>query len=150
MLGCTSNCRSPRCKTFRIAPTAVYLSSRSARRNELLVIAEECRQAGFKVASKWLWAAPADVGDPVAAAAAAQKDLDGLREADLFVGFTESVATNPAGRGGRHLELGVALALGQRVVLVGPEPEHVFHSLPEIERYRDWAEARSAVLGSGG
>lgn len=133
-----------------IVPRAIYLSSRSARRAELLGIAKECKRAGLRVTSSWLWANPVELGDSNAASAAAERDLGDLREADLFVGFTEMATASAQGRGGRHLEFGVALALGKRMILVGPGHENIFHHLPRVERYPDWETARRGILGSGG
>lgn len=115
-----------------------------------MAVAEECRAAGISVVSSWLWAEPVELDDPAAASAEARRDLDDLRKAQVFISFTEAPEASARGRGGRHLELGVALALGQRVVLIGSRPEHVFHCLSELERHPDWASARAAVLGSGG
>jgi hypothetical protein len=42
-------------------------------------------------------------------------------------------------RGGRHVELGLALCDGQRTIVVGHR-ENVFHWLPQIEFYNDWDE----------
>jgi hypothetical protein len=73
-------------------------------------------------------------------------DFDDVREADVCIAFTEP-ADGPQGRGGRHTELGIALALGQRVIIVGPR-EHVFHCLPDVERYERWPEARDRLLAA--
>ena len=46
-------------------------------------------------------------------------------------------------RGGRHAEFGIALALGKRVIVIGPR-ENVFHALPAVERYESWAAFRAS------
>jgi hypothetical protein len=138
-------------KIQRIKPSAnIYLSSRSARRDELLAAAEDCKAAGAHVVSSWLWSPECDLRDPEAAASAAARDLDDLRRADILVAFTEYRGTNEPGHGGRHVELGLALALPlSRIVLIGSEPEHIFHCLPEFDYFPEWGAARKGLFGSG-
>ena len=127
----------------------VYLASRFARRNELAQLKNELNEAGATVTSTWL-----DSEGPLTereltstgrAAAAAQRDLADIADADVFIAFTEPRSSSQ-GRGGRHTELGVALALGKRVVIVGPR-EHIFHCLDSIECFPSWAHARTELLG---
>lgn len=74
----------------------------------------------------------------------ASMDFEDLARSDMCIAFTE--AEGARGRGGRHTELGIALGLGLRVILVGPR-EHVFHCLPGVEQYADWPGARRALVG---
>ena len=67
-------------------------------------------------------------------------DFEDVRHADVCVAFTEA-PDEAQGRGGRHAELGIALGLGHRVIVIGPR-EHVFHCLPQIEHFESWDEAR--------
>jgi hypothetical protein len=133
-----------------MAPRAIYLSSRTARRDELLAAAADCEASGLLVTSTWLHAQPVDLEDPSAAAAAAERDLRDLQAAEIFIGFTEPVTSASRGRGGRHLELGVALALDKRILLVGPEREHIFHQIGDIALYANWTTARKALLSADG
>lgn len=133
-----------RCEPTRHAPR-VYLASRFARRDEMRRIAAELDRDGFVVTSRWLSSplplAQSDLTDEGRAGDLALMDLEDLRTADICIAFTEGSDNLAAGRGGRHTELGIAVALGQRVVLVGPR-EHVFHCLPGIEQFPDWQAAR--------
>jgi hypothetical protein len=121
----------------------VYFAARYSRRGELRRCAEDVRAAGGIVTSRWL-----DTEEPLDdlaqheddGGAAADRDLQDVCAADVCVSFTEGARARHSGRGGRHVELGVALALGQRLVVVGP-PEHVFHCLPGVERFERWSEA---------
>jgi len=61
-------------------------------------------------------------------------DLQDLHAADAVISFTSA---GGGGKGGRHVEYGLAVGLGKRLVLVGPR-EHVFHVLPDVEWYPDW------------
>jgi hypothetical protein len=73
----------------------------------------------------------------------AQRDLEDLSNADAIVSFT-----GIGGRGGRHVEHGVAIVMTWgteeiaggdfRLIVVGPR-EHVFHCHPATEVYPDFA-----------
>ena len=87
---------------------------------------------GHVVTSRWL-KAPDELSDQCA-----REDLADVAAADVLL------ALNPAcweerGTGGRHVELGYALALGKRVVLVGKR-SNIFHHHSDvrvIERVED-------------
>ena len=59
-------------------------------------------------------------------------------DADIFVAFTE-FSRRPE-RGGRNVELGVALELGIRVILCGPREENIFHHMGGVEQVDSVAE----------
>ena len=63
-------------------------------------------------------------------------DQEDVLAADALVCFTEP--PGDGGSGGRHVELGMALALGRRVIVVGRR-EHIFHHLPEVGARRKLA-----------
>jgi nucleoside 2-deoxyribosyltransferase len=71
----------------------------------------------------------------------AETDIDDIRRADALVAFAEEAA---GGGGGRHVELGVALALGKLVIVVG-RPEHLFHRLPQVRVAMDWDGAHATL-----
>jgi hypothetical protein len=125
----------------------VYLAGRFSRRHEFKALADAITAAGHEVTSRWLYSddhhLELDSGQLPAVAAAA-RDLDDVRAATVCVAFTED-PESPQGRGGRHVELGAAIAFGLRVIVVG-DPEHIFHLLPEVERV-DSTEAVLAALG---
>lgn len=129
----------------------IYLAARYSRREELLGYKEQI-EAGTRhvVISRWL--AGAHQWDPVAAAIEspeaaddippeavrfAQEDVEDVLSADLLIAFTEKPRANLASRGGRHVELGMALALDKAVFIVGPR-ENVFCTLPAVQHYPDW------------
>lgn len=131
----------------------LYLAARYSRREELLRYAVQLEHLGFTVTSRWikgqhqLTDAQLDDGhrghdgaaDIQLGARYAQEDLIDLSHADIAVFFSERPRTSSS-RGGRHVELGAALMLGKRCVVIGPA-ENVFMCLPEIERYASWADA---------
>jgi hypothetical protein len=112
-------------------------------------VAAELEGHGYKVTSRWLTSqaalGPSELASAGRAAALALMDLEDVRRARICIAFTEPPEEAKPGRGGRHTELGIALALGLRVVVVGPR-EHVFHCLPSIEQYSCWEEARAMLL----
>lgn len=112
-------------------------------------VAAELAHDGYVITSRWLTSTAAlasdDLDNSGRAAELATMDLEDVRRATICVAFTEPPEETRPGRGGRHTELGVALALGLRVIVVGPR-EHVFHCLPSIEQFRSWDDARTALL----
>ena len=130
----------------------VYLAARFARQAELREVAEELRQAGAGISSRWLQSPEpldnAELNPASRGSEMALMDIADLRRSDICIAFTEN-GQGPGGRGGRHTELGIALGLGMPVIVVGPR-EHVFHCLPEVEQYPTWADARHNLLGGDG
>jgi nucleoside 2-deoxyribosyltransferase len=126
----------------------VYIAGRYARRTELASVVAELERAGATITSRWLFAESRPVVShelhpDARARSLAEMDLQDLRKADVCLAFTEP-AEAPQGRGGRHTEFGVALALGARVIVVGPR-EHVFHCLATVEQFDDWPTARRSL-----
>lgn len=121
----------------------IFLSSRYSRRDELREIRRVLQSQGYDVVSRWLdsdWneteregiyaggtqssAAPPEYREEYAV-----KDLEDVAGCDVLICFSEPPRSGT--RGGRHAELGAALALGKQVILVGA-PEHIFHHHPLI------------------
>jgi len=127
----------------------VYIASRFARRDEMKGVAADLEGHGFEVTSRWLDSPsallPGELDTTGRAAALAMMDLEDVHRAGICIAFTEPPEETKPGRGGRHTEFGIAIALGLRVVLVGPR-EHVFHCLPSVENYETWEEARAALV----
>jgi len=124
----------------------VYLAGRFSRRDEFKTLADAIIAAGHEVTSRWLYSddhhLKLDRGQLPAVAAV--RDLEDVRAATVCIAFTEE-PESPQGRGGRHVELGAALALGIRVIVVG-DPEHIFHLLPDVLQV-DSADNALAALG---
>lgn len=133
----------------------VYLAARYSRRVEVAGYADDLRAAGHEVTSRWVAGVHEHPPDGVAAdsvahlALAAAVDVDDLVAADCLVSFTEpDGAVVGRGRGGRHVELGMALGLGKRVIVAGFR-ENVFCCLPQVEFYETWQTALAAVFVAG-
>lgn len=111
----------------------VYLASRW--REELRPTLHELRAwlevRGHECTSRWL-----DVHCTYGAAArvleSCRHDIEDVKRAEWLIQY------NPPGhgrsRGGNHVELGMAIAWGHRLTLIG-EQLHVFHYLPELEKF---------------
>lgn len=134
----------------------IYLSASYSRRQEMCEYAEQIEKMDHDVISSWLWNAEEqpELAKQVENAKYsisvdaghwfAQKDIADLEDADLFIFFSEPTKKNGRGRGGRHVELGYALAMGIPIYLIGPL-ENVFHCLPEVQQIDSWEEMRSLL-----
>lgn len=124
----------------------IYLAARYSRRCELLGFARELEMRGHEVTSRWLTSdhllpvgAPPEEGVHFAL-----EDWYDCARAACTISFTEEPAkAGGRNRGGRHVEFGIAVALKQRVVVIGWR-ENVFHYLPHVEFYGTPAEALAA------
>lgn len=120
---------------------SVYFAARSTRVEELNRYRAELEALGIEVTSRWLAKEPR-IGDSTYSDEEwrnlALIDQEDVLAADVLVCFTEP--PGEGGNGGRHVELGMALALGRDVIVVGRQ-EHIFHRLPEVTVVDSWPEA---------
>lgn len=126
-----------------------YLAARYSRRRELVEYREFIESEGGEVTSRWLHGnhqiADGDEANKSAAQTFAVEDVDDVLAADYVIAFTEQPrATNS--RGGRHVELGLALGAGKKVVIVGPR-ENVFTWLPGVRHYDEWGDDVEFYIG---
>lgn len=113
-----------------------YLSSSFNNKDEMKRIAEELKKKDVNVISTWINGGPdyhrMVEGDVQHNNALGDEDISQIEDCDVFVAFT----TNAGGKGGRHFELGYAIAVSKHrntrgpatpaIILVGPR-ENVFH-----------------------
>lgn len=119
---------------------SVYFAARYSRRDELNRYRAELDALGIDVTSRWLATEPrirSEYSDDDWRELGLI-DQEDVLAADTLVCFTEP--DGAGGNGGRHVELGMALALGRRVIVVGRR-EHIFHHLPEVDLVESWPEA---------
>jgi nucleoside 2-deoxyribosyltransferase len=140
----------------------IYLAARYSRREELCEYRKELQSLGYFVQSRWLDGQHqiSDTGAPIgdhgeALVESNHPDADTLRtkfalddwedvtSADIVISFTEPPRSS-ANRGGRHVEYGIALANGSRLIIVGYK-ENIFHWLPSVEFYHTWEDARKGI-----
>jgi hypothetical protein len=134
----------------------IYLAARYSRHPEMQAVAHTLQADGHTITSRWIWgehqALDATLLHPDVRSDAqrfAEEDLADLEAAECFIGFSEALRT--ASRGGRCVELGMALMLKRhrmgrmrRICVVGGL-EHVFHTLPGVEHYASVEEVRTAL-----
>ena len=129
----------------------IYLAARYSRLGELQGYAYDLRAIGHRVHARWLLGdhqihegadkvESALVSVPIEGRPFAEDDYEDVYNADMLIAFSEAPRTGGASRGGRHVELGLALAWGKEVVVVGPR-ENVFHTLPEVAHFWRWGDA---------
>ena len=126
----------------------IYLAARYRRLAEMRRSADDLERLGHQVTSRWLRGhhdVPGPLGDP-AWPSIGQQDMEDVQAADALIAFTEP--QRGEGGGGRHVELGMGLAWGKRLLVVGPR-EHLFHTLPSIEVYPTWTDALQALSSEG-
>ena len=116
---------------------SVYLAARIRRRDELLAYAEELKAAGLDVTSSWLTMPVPDDWTSKVWADLARLDREDVLRADGLILFAEPELD---GGSGRHVEFGMALALGKPTIVVG-RIENLFQRLPEVRVVEDWPSA---------
>lgn len=115
---------------------SVYLAAPYATKDEIRRHASELEALGCEVTAQWLDEPHAATvaftsRDPEELRAFARRDIDDIARAEVFLFFSLD-PEQPTKRGGRHVELGLAVAQGKRIIVIGPR-ENIFHFLPEIE-----------------
>ncbi len=127
----------------------VYLAARYSRHPEMRQIAADLRRLGHEVTARWIHghheydpaeAERAEAAGILSPVEIATDDITDLLAADAVISFTEHPNAHGRNRGGRHVEFGIALATGKRLMIVGP-CENVFHHLPAVEWYPTWRDA---------
>jgi len=138
-----------------------YFAGRYSRNAELRQYRDELTAAvpGARVTSRWIDLHPDIVGglaqsftpealsaDPASCWRFGQHDLEDLALSDAIVSFTGA----GGGKGGRHVEHGIAIAFAHtrlwtgdagnafRLIVVGPR-ENIFHTHPATEVFATWA-----------
>lgn len=144
----------------------VYLAARYSRRLELCVYRDLIIQAGHEVPARWLNGEHqvSDAGTPIGETGEALvegddesgtecaarlrqqfalEDFQDVLDCDLLIAFTEAPRSG-ASRGGRHVELGMALGMKKKVIVCGPR-ENIFCWLPDVI-HAETPEAAFAAL----
>ncbi len=123
----------------------VYLAAMFSRQVEMRGVTSKLRWIGCEVVARWLW----EKGDLLSDLAT--NNFDDIRLANMVISFTEppSEAVDGATRGGRHVEFGIGLALGKRMIVVGPR-ENIFHHYPSVEVYATLEEVIAKLKEESG
>jgi nucleoside 2-deoxyribosyltransferase len=120
---------------------AIYLAASYSRRDELRQYAAMLEHQGHRITSDWLDGhdLPANATPAQTAtlnAEWARRDLQDIDQADMLVMFTGG---DNRKRGGRHVELGYALACQLDVMIVG-ESENIFHYIDRVWHFADFTD----------
>lgn len=119
----------------------IYIAARFSRRPEANRLAHILNGMGHNITSRWVQP-DCDHVMPTGLSEQAEdserrrfaiEDLEDINACDCVISLMEEPRSN--GRGGRHIEFGYALALGKRMVIIGPR-ETVFHHLDQVEHYK--------------
>lgn len=113
-----------------------YISARYGRREEAQDLGIALMALGHRVTSQWIWRdQPSDYNDATddEVASYAQEDMDDVLRATHFISLSE-VETNPYGRGGRHVESGIALSRLMPWSVIGPR-ENIFHFMKHVTHF---------------
>src|SRR4029077_15534122 len=88
---------------------------------EMRRVRDELKERGLEVTSRWIEGKyEALEGQPVGMNRSfAVEDIEDLTRAAVVIWFSDTDQTRP-GRGGRHVEFGVALMLQIQIIVVGP------------------------------
>lgn len=104
---------------------SVYIAAPYQLKDEAIRLGHVLAKHGIELASSWLLTEQMPDSD-----VEARKDLLDVSAANVFVALNPAAWSNQ-GTGGRHVELGYALALQKPIVLRGAR-SNVFHHLPRI------------------
>ena len=121
----------------------IYLAARYSRMEELRGYADELVAAGHVITSRWISGGngiPETADVDMESQRFALEDYRDLSAADTVISWTEPPRVESTARGGRHVEFGLALAMGKRLVVVGPR-ENLFHTMPNVYQFDEWGPA---------
>lgn len=122
----------------------IYLAAAFQRQAEMRGKRQELRMMGHAVTSRWLdqesatafgWGQAEIAEGSFAVQEQARRDIEDITAAQAVFSFTDG----DLARGGRHVEFGIAIALGKRLWVIGPR-EHLFHTLGRVAWYETWGE----------
>jgi len=113
----------------------VYLAAMYSLMTSMQFYHDRLRNAGHEPTSRWVDGNEEDMSQAEAAA----MDLIDVERADVLILFTNQKGTMFKG-GGRFVELGYAIAIDKRIIVVG-DYENVFIHLPEITRVDTFTQA---------
>lgn len=114
----------------------VYIAAPYQERDYAITVMLALEARGIAVTSRWL-KSPDELADQFA-----REDLADVASADWLLALNPPAYANK-GTGGRHVELGYALALGKRIALVG-DKTNIFHYISDIVRVDNFDPASIA------
>jgi hypothetical protein len=130
----------------------IYLAARYSRNSEMREYRDQLHSMGYKVTSQWIdqhggqelesFTSSKLNSDPHYCAHFAQVDYSDLLISDMVIFF--SSGNGSQGKGGRHVEFGMAVALNKLVIIIG-QRENVFHCFSDIHQFDTWNHAKDCL-----
>lgn len=120
----------------------IYLAARFSRLDEMRKYADELKEDGHEITSSWNYGGE----EGLTFTDIALLDVKDVLSADAVVSFTEPYGSSNVG-GGRHVELGIAIATKKKLFIVG-EREQVFHWWPTIVQFPAFKHLRNHLCKS--
>lgn len=118
----------------------IYIAARFSRRPEANRLAQVLKSYGYTITSRWVKPDQTDLPETGISEQAtdsdrrrfAMEDYEDVKACDWCISLMEEPRNNS--RGGRHIEFGIALALGKKLTIIGPR-ETVFHHLDQVGHF---------------
>ena len=104
----------------------VYIAASYPRKAEAVALIQGLHEEGHSITSRWL----ADIGKYRVDKRLAIRDIEDIRRANVLLQLTDGKVQLT--RGGRQVELGIAIGLAMPVIILG-EKEHIFHALDSAD-----------------
>lgn len=127
-----------------------YLTARYSRHSEMQAYAGSLSALGHEVGSRWHrrdYEASKDIESELEfSRRLADEDYYDLSYSDAIIAFTEGPDTPGRGRGGRHVEFGIALQASKTCIVIGPA-ENIFYTLSQVYQFDTWEEFKEALEG---
>lgn len=117
----------------------IYIAASHPNIEQAKLLAYKLDEAGFELVSIWH---DVDKAPAYNSAPRAIRDMLGVERCDLFIEF---IGDN-ASKGGRHCELGMALAWGKKIILVGSDDGCVFTHLPYLAQVNNVEELLKSLI----
>jgi nucleoside 2-deoxyribosyltransferase len=129
----------------------IYVAAQYSWRDQVKAYAKQLEDAGFEITSTWLQERKGSGTELTELSNRflrehAANDLRDIEAADMVVFFSVG-PTELTKRGGRHVEFGLAYAMGKKIVVCGPK-ENIFHYLDEIVQFNTFDDMLRVLKGS--
>ena len=126
----------------------LYLAAQYSWKDQIKGYAKELEAAGYEITSTWLHERKGASTELTQLSNRflrehAAIDLRDIEAADAVVFFSVG-PTELTKRGGRHVEFGLAYALGKKIVVCGPK-ENIFHYLDDVIHFNNFEDLLKAV-----
>lgn len=123
-------------------PLKIYIGASYPRIKEAEALGEKLDTKGFIVLSLWHQESKSTKDSDYFSGLRALRDKEGVKYCDIFIEFIGDEKSH----GGRHCELGMALAWGKRIMLIGDKDKCIFTNLPWLARYKNANELLKRLI----